>query len=280
MALKENYKDDILDVSVNTKRKYRMTENADGTISLDDETVYTQEGDSFGASDMNATNGKVNALETDIGEINDNLTQYAWRDGTATTLEELINGFVASSVNTLENGQTKSIRVDNRNNLWFNVTITRDIGGSSYTGIAISTADASVRYTFRKLVSGGASTVISPFSGTPTVIKKWFGTAWSATSGSNSGTKTYTVPSKGKYLLVSGGNMIDNNISYINPSGWTSLDSSISAEKICGANSSSSVNPHSTTFVKDCDANEQISFTYYVTTWNNTGGMEVALIKL
>ena len=74
MALKENYKDDILDVSVNTKRKYRMTENADGTVSFDDETVYTQEGDSFGASDMNATNGKVNTLETDIGKIDDNLT--------------------------------------------------------------------------------------------------------------------------------------------------------------------------------------------------------------
>ena len=76
MALKENYKDDILDVSVNTKRKYRMTENQDGTVSFDDETVYTQEGDSFGASDMNATNGKVNALETDIDEINDNLSWY------------------------------------------------------------------------------------------------------------------------------------------------------------------------------------------------------------
>lgn len=66
MALKENYKDDILDVSVNTKRKYRMTENADGTISLEDETVYTQEGDSFGATDMNATNGKVNTLDANL----------------------------------------------------------------------------------------------------------------------------------------------------------------------------------------------------------------------
>lgn len=78
MALKENYKDDILDVSVNTKRKYRMTENPDGTISLEDETVYTQQGDSFGASDMNATNGKVNTLESDIGEINDNLNGFTF----------------------------------------------------------------------------------------------------------------------------------------------------------------------------------------------------------
>ena len=80
MALKQNYKDDILDVSVNTKRKYRMTENQDGTVSLDDETVYTQEGDSFGATDMNATNGKVNALEGDIDDINDNLTNKQNKD--------------------------------------------------------------------------------------------------------------------------------------------------------------------------------------------------------
>lgn len=70
MALKENYKDDILDVSVNTKRKYRMTENQDGTVSLDDETVYTQEGDSFGASDMNAVNSEVNEVVNNLGAKN------------------------------------------------------------------------------------------------------------------------------------------------------------------------------------------------------------------
>lgn len=74
MALKENYKDDILDVSQNVKRKYQMENNGDGTVSFTDVTEYTQQGDSFGASDMNATNGKVNTLESDIGEINDNLT--------------------------------------------------------------------------------------------------------------------------------------------------------------------------------------------------------------
>lgn len=74
MALKENYKDDILDTSQNVKRKYQMENNGDGTVSFTDVTEYTQQGDSFGASDMNATNGKVNALETDIDDINDNLT--------------------------------------------------------------------------------------------------------------------------------------------------------------------------------------------------------------
>ena len=61
MALKTDYKDDILDVSQNTKRKYTMIENQDGTVSFDDETVYSQEGDSFGASDINAITEAVNS---------------------------------------------------------------------------------------------------------------------------------------------------------------------------------------------------------------------------
>lgn len=62
MALKEDYLDDILDTSVNEKRKYRMINNADGTISLEDVTEYSQNGDNFGASDINITNKTVNEL--------------------------------------------------------------------------------------------------------------------------------------------------------------------------------------------------------------------------
>lgn len=74
MALKENYKDDILDVSVNTKRKYRMTENADGTVSFEDETEYLQEGDNFGSGAINpiahAINGLNNYTFNPSGSIN------------------------------------------------------------------------------------------------------------------------------------------------------------------------------------------------------------------
>ena len=65
--LKTNYVDDVLDASVNTKRKYNMIQNADGTVSFDDVTTYTQNGDSFGAKDVNDTNTAVN-------ELNNNLT--------------------------------------------------------------------------------------------------------------------------------------------------------------------------------------------------------------
>ena len=59
--LKTDYKDQLLNTSVNTQKKYRQTTNADGTISLTDATSYSQEGDTFGAKDINATNIIVNS---------------------------------------------------------------------------------------------------------------------------------------------------------------------------------------------------------------------------
>lgn len=59
-TLPTNFKDDILDTSVNTRRRYRMYENTDGTIELEDVTEYSQVGDEFGAGQINATNTEVN----------------------------------------------------------------------------------------------------------------------------------------------------------------------------------------------------------------------------
>ena len=59
--LPTNLKDDILDSSVNTRRKYRMIENGDGTYSFDDATEYSQVGDEYGAGLINETNKQVNA---------------------------------------------------------------------------------------------------------------------------------------------------------------------------------------------------------------------------
>lgn len=56
-----NFKDDILAGS-NAKRKYQQTFNSDGSVSLEDVTVYTQKGSDFGASQVNQTNGAVNNI--------------------------------------------------------------------------------------------------------------------------------------------------------------------------------------------------------------------------
>lgn len=76
-TLKTNYKDDILDTSVNTQRKYRMVNNADGTISLEDVTVYTQNGDSFGAADINKTNQAVLDLNSSLNTKKCNFSYFS-----------------------------------------------------------------------------------------------------------------------------------------------------------------------------------------------------------
>lgn len=60
MALKTNYKDDILDLTQNTQRKYRMITNDDDTVSFEDVTEYSQVGDSFGGADVNLITQRVN----------------------------------------------------------------------------------------------------------------------------------------------------------------------------------------------------------------------------
>lgn len=58
MALKTDYKDDVF----SGDRKYQKKDNSDGTISLVDKTAYSQKGDIFSATDINATNKAVNGL--------------------------------------------------------------------------------------------------------------------------------------------------------------------------------------------------------------------------
>lgn len=58
-TLKTNYTDDVLDTSQNTKRKYKMINNSDGTVSFDDETTYLNQGDEFGANDINSITEKI-----------------------------------------------------------------------------------------------------------------------------------------------------------------------------------------------------------------------------
>lgn len=69
MALPTNFRDDILK-SGETKRKYKMINNPDGTISFDDVTDYQQVGSDFGAKQVNDTNTAVNDLQPAADKIN------------------------------------------------------------------------------------------------------------------------------------------------------------------------------------------------------------------
>lgn len=63
MNLKTNYKNDILDTSVNTHRRYAVKNNSDDTVIhddvyLEDITTYAQKGTYFGAADINEINSR------------------------------------------------------------------------------------------------------------------------------------------------------------------------------------------------------------------------------
>ena len=73
-ALPTNYVDAVLDATANTRRKYNLIENGDGTVSLEEVTTYTRVGSNFGASDINNTNSKVNTLESGLNTANENIT--------------------------------------------------------------------------------------------------------------------------------------------------------------------------------------------------------------
>lgn len=68
--LRTDYKDQLLDTSVNTERRYNLIDS-DGNIvqsgvSLRDVTVYSQEGDSFGAGVLNGITGAINDLSDSL----------------------------------------------------------------------------------------------------------------------------------------------------------------------------------------------------------------------
>ena len=110
MALKTDYKDAMFDGN----RKYRITENDDGTVTIEDVTIYTQAGDKFGANDVNGTNEEVNRvageLETAKGNIENkaesNHTHSADDVGAAPSTHTHAAGDIASGTLGVAHGGT------------------------------------------------------------------------------------------------------------------------------------------------------------------------------
>lgn len=70
--LSTNFQDDVL-ASSNSKRKYRMINNSDGTVSFEDATVYSQKGSEFGAKEVNEEREAINQLNTDMGDAENDI---------------------------------------------------------------------------------------------------------------------------------------------------------------------------------------------------------------
>jgi hypothetical protein len=148
-GLKTDYKDDVLDTTQNTKRKYQMIDNGDGTVSFEDVTEYLQQGDNFGADDINDTNEEVNI-------INDKLTceEYsASASGMGNVLEEYI------SQANMEVGETRRVDIyvtssSLHSHYITEITKTKNYSNEDvYSGLILGNTDIANRRNFLKIGS-------------------------------------------------------------------------------------------------------------------------------
>ena len=76
-VLPTNFMDDILNESMNGKRRWTITQNDDGTYTLDDATTYDQLGNTFGQAQVNEMNKAINESVDQARVIDDYKTLAA-----------------------------------------------------------------------------------------------------------------------------------------------------------------------------------------------------------
>ena len=76
-VLPTNFMDDILNESMNGKRRWTITQNNDGTYTLEDATTYDQLGNTFGQAQVNAMNKAINESVDQARVIDDYATLAA-----------------------------------------------------------------------------------------------------------------------------------------------------------------------------------------------------------
>lgn len=102
--LPTNFTDDVLNESMDGKRRYNMIPNADGSQSLEDVTAYDQLGSNFGASNINAMNQAINEsfdknkMISDMDEL-DAVTQSGY--GVDALLVKEVNERLMNLINIL-----------------------------------------------------------------------------------------------------------------------------------------------------------------------------------
>lgn len=76
-VLPTNFMDDILNESMNGKRRWTITPNDDGTYTLEDATTYDQIGNTFGQAQVNEMNKAINESVDQARVIDDYKTLAA-----------------------------------------------------------------------------------------------------------------------------------------------------------------------------------------------------------
>ena len=76
-VLPTNFMDDILNESMNGKRRWIITQNDDGTYTFEDATTYDQLGNTFGQAQVNEMNKAINESVDQARVIDDYKTLAA-----------------------------------------------------------------------------------------------------------------------------------------------------------------------------------------------------------
>lgn len=152
--LRTDYKDDVLDTSVNTQRKYQMTTNEDGTVSFTDVTEYSQVGDTFGAADVNAMNEAVNSCFQSVSDgkalvasaITDKGVSTA-ADATFETMADNIGKVVTGKLINLGNGTSWNVvSVCNSNGIDYTKLTTANFIVAIVRANSVTTGTANTSY--------------------------------------------------------------------------------------------------------------------------------------
>ena len=139
-TLKTDYKDDVLDTSKNTQRKYQMIQNEDGTVSFVDVTEYSQTGDSFGAKDVNEIAEAFNDLNSNMQECFQSVSNGKAKMASAitgkgvTTPSDATFDVMASNVNKITGGKCISLG----NGTSFDVKTVCANNGIDYTKLTVN----------------------------------------------------------------------------------------------------------------------------------------------
>lgn len=78
--LRTNFKDDILDKSMDRKRQYNLIQNSNGTTSIEDVSLYLQMGDEYGENQINELNRTVNEVILELEKTQSNVEESAEKD--------------------------------------------------------------------------------------------------------------------------------------------------------------------------------------------------------
>ena len=151
-TLRTDYVNDILAAAMDGKRQYRMIQNANGTVSFEDVTVYDQNGDTFSAGDVNGIDAQIN---TNTGNIATNASNISSLGTRMTTDERNIS---TNTDNIATNADNIATNTQNISKLNTNKCNYKEV---TYTGYTISAAAVKELYDNNEFSGAGVYLLVS-----------------------------------------------------------------------------------------------------------------------